>query len=141
MKLGLAFLLTFMSVSLLAADESLVGVLMDGACASSRTAEPVRTLSVRKGKAALQATRARKVSEPDPYETCKATPASTSFALHTDGKLYLLDEAGNDIVLQQMRNESFRASLADDNGVARWLTVMVEGRVSGDRLTISSLRR
>ena len=54
---------------------------------------------------------------------------------------FLLDENGNEVVRQHIRNDSFRASLADEAGTPRWVTVMVEARTAGDKLTITSLRR
>jgi hypothetical protein len=134
--------------------QGLVGVLMDALCpaiaADSRHAETPEVLAAaRETKRKLPAregTRGRSLASKtsdagDRYDRCKATASTTEFAIHTDGQLFVLDEDGNHVVRQQMRNDSFRASLSDDSGAPRWLTVMVEGRKNGDRLTITSLRR
>ena len=129
----------------------MVGVLMDARCAAiqNETASrptQIQTVAVRPAKktkrvAAAEGTRSRSADNGDKYESCKATAETTAFALHTDGQLHVLDENGNDVVRQQIRNDSFRASLADESGTPRWVTVMVEARPAGEKLTISSLRR
>jgi hypothetical protein len=159
MKFLLSFvLLSFFWVAATAAEPetlSMVGVLMDANCPTiaggSRHADSPGTASAsrenrQRHTAAREGTRARRVTakpdnEGDRYEACKATASTTVFAIHTDGQLFLLDEEGNDVVRQQMRNDSFRSSMSDESGAPRWLTVMVEGRRSGERLSISSLRR
>jgi hypothetical protein len=134
---------------------SIVGVLMDANCpaiaGSSRHSDSSQVAFSRpetrtRREAAKQGTRSRAVSakradEGDRYDGCKASASSSRFAIHTDGQLFILDDDGNDVVRQQMRNDSFRSSLSDESGAARWLTVMVEGHRNGDRLTLSSLRR
>lgn len=136
-------------------SQSMVGVLMDASCPAiaegSRHTEtpPVLTAAreTKRPRTPLKAgTRSRAVTskstdDGDRYDTCKATASTTDFAIHTDGQLLVLDEEGNDLVRQQMRNDSFRASMSDESGAPRWLTVMVEGRKTGERLTITSLRR
>jgi hypothetical protein len=128
---------------------TMVGVLMDARCAAilnetvSPRPAPIQAVarSKKSRRAAAEGTRSRTSDNGDKYESCKATAASTEFALHTDGRLHVLDENGNEVVRQQIRNESFRATLADESGTPRWVTVMVEARVAGDKLTITSLRR
>jgi len=134
---------------------TMVGVLMDATCPAiaenSRHTESPAVLSAsrdtkRRKPELREGARARTIAakaadEGDRYETCKATAATTDFAIHTDGQLLVLDEEGNQVVRHQMRNDSFRASMSDESGAPRWLTVMVEGRKAGDRLTITSLRR
>jgi hypothetical protein len=135
--------------------QGMVGVLMDASCPTiavdsrhSESADVVaaaREIKRRKTPARdgmRGRTLAAKTSDSgDRYDNCKARASTTEFAIHTDGQLFLLDEDGNQVVRQQMRNDSFRASLSDDSGAPRWLTVMVEARKNGDRLTITSLRR
>ena len=120
----------------------MVGVLMDAACPAIQ-GEVNPELIVRAKKPIKRtSTRSRRAEgSEDKYEKCKATADTVDFAIHTDGKLFLLDEGGNQVVRQQVRNESFRASMLDDNGSPRWLTVTVEGRPAGEKLTILSLRR
>jgi hypothetical protein len=120
---------------------TMVGVLMDAQC-SAIQAESAPQLVVRAKKPVKRtSTRSRSADTGDKFENCKATANTTDFAIHTDGKLFVLDEGGNEVVRQQVRNESFRASMVDDTGAPRWLTVTVEGRPTGERLTIVSLRR
>jgi hypothetical protein len=125
-----------------ASMSTLVGVLMDAGCPAIRVESAPQQMTLAKNKAVKgTSTRNRAADSGDKYEKCKATPDTTDFAIHTDGKLYLLDEAGNDVVRQQVRNESFRANMLDGSGKPRWLTVTVEGQPTGNRLTIVSLRR
>jgi hypothetical protein len=129
---------------------TLVGVLMDARCPAIQGETDMRAASIQTvaarpkkapRKAAAEGTRSRSADNGDKYESCKATAETTAFALHTDGRLHLLDENGNEVVRQHIRNDSFRASLADEAGTPRWVTVMVEARAAGDRLTITSMRR
>lgn len=130
---------------------TMVGVLMDARCPAIQTemasrqtqaTQPVVARSTKKTRrAAAEGTRSRSADNGDKFESCKATAETADFAIHTDGKLHLLDENGNELVRQQIRNDSFRATLADESGTPRWVTVMVEGRPVGDKLTITSLRR
>lgn len=131
---------------------TMVGVLMDAQCSaiaggSRHSDDAVQTVSIRQKTPSREGTRGRssaarkKTSEPDRYDRCKATASTTEFAIHTDGQLFLLDTTGNDLVRQQMRNETFRSSLSTEAGEPRWLTVMVEGRPSGETLEVVSLRR
>jgi hypothetical protein len=158
MKLLFSFaVLLSLTVPAVASDPeslSMVGVLMDASCSAiaegSRHSDVPQVVTAaretRRRAAAKEGTRGRTAAakhsdDSDRYEKCKATPSTTEFAIHTDGQLFVLDQDGNDVVRQQMRNDSFRSSLSDESGAARWLTVMVEGRRNGDRLTLSSLRR
>lgn len=75
------------------------------------------------------------------YKDCLVKPETAAFAIHTDGKVYVLDTAGNEMVAEQMRNEAFRASMSDPAGKTKWMTVTVVGTTSGDTLTIRSVRK
>ena len=132
------------------ATSTMVGVLMDARCPAiqNETAQRPATLqtvaaksATKPRRAAAEGTRSRTADNGDKYESCKATVETAEFALHTDGRLHVLDENGNEVVRQQIRNDSFRASLADESGTPRWVTVMVEARPAGEKLTITSLRR
>ena len=122
---------------------TMVGVLMDANCSAIRAEAAPRLIVHAKKPLKKTSTRSRTADSGDKYENCKATSTTDSFAIHTDGKLFLLDEGGNEVVRQQVRNEAFRANMVNPDGAPRWLTVTVEGRVNGegDRLTIVSLRR
>jgi hypothetical protein len=45
------------------------------------------------------------------------------------------------MVQQQMRNEAFRASMTDETGAPKWLSVTVEGTAKGRELKITSVRK
>ena len=75
------------------------------------------------------------------YRDCMATAKTTAFALHSNGTLYVLDQAGNDMVRQQMSGEAFRASMTSANGAPQWITVTVQGTANGENLAITSVRR
>lgn len=75
------------------------------------------------------------------YRDCMARATTTDFALHANGQLYTLDPASNDMVRQQMQNEAFRASMTDAAGEPQFITVMVKGSVTGQTLSITSVRR
>jgi hypothetical protein len=120
---------------------TMVGVLMDAACPAIQSESAPQLVVKAKKPVRRTSTRSRSIDTTDKFENCKATAGTSEFAIHTDGKLFLLDEGGNEVVRSQVRNESFRASMVDDSGAPRWLTVTVEGRPAGQRLNIISMRR
>lgn len=76
------------------------------------------------------------------YRECMVKPSTTSFAMHAGGQLYVLDRASNDMVQEQMRNEAFRASMANQQDQSQWMTVTVKGTPTSDNtLTIRSVRK
>jgi hypothetical protein len=75
------------------------------------------------------------------YKNCMATANTSSFAIYSNGSLYVLDQAGNDMVRQQMGAEAFRASMVDANGSTKWMTVTVQGTPNGESLAITSIRK
>lgn len=76
------------------------------------------------------------------YRDCMVKSSTTRFALHTEGELYMLDEASNNMIMEQMRNEAFRASMTDSSGDPKWISVTVTGKpAGGDMLSLSSVRR
>ncbi len=78
----------------------------------------------------------------DKYRDCMVKPSTTSFAIHADGKLYVLDRASNEMVQEQMRNEAFRASMVNQRDGSQWMTVTVQGTPTSDNtLTIRSVRK
>lgn len=77
------------------------------------------------------------------YARCKPTARTTSFAIHAEGKLHVLDQEGNDMVRQQMGNEAFRAAMAKARQGSGFMTVTVVGTPGeGDApLKITSIRK
>lgn len=122
-------------------SSTMVGVLMDANCPAIRAESAQLTASARKTPVKRTATRNRSADSGDKYMACKATPDTTDFAIQTFVKVFVLDGAGNEVVRQQMQNESFRATMLNDDGTPRWLTVTVEGRRVGEKLNVVSLRR
>lgn len=77
------------------------------------------------------------------YSQCMVKPTSAAFAIHSDGRLYIFDSAGNDMVRQQMANEAFRAAMNDANGAPKWMSVTVIGTpdASSNQLAVTSIRK
>jgi hypothetical protein len=75
------------------------------------------------------------------YRACMVKPTSTSFALHSDGRLVVLDEAGNQLVRQQLALEEFRSAMTDAGGNAKWMSVTVDGSMQGDRMSVTSVKK
>lgn len=63
------------------------------------------------------------------YKDCKVSPTTTSFAIMSDGQLFLLDGAGDAL---KQRTSS--------NTATEWHTVNVTGNVTGDRITVTSVQ-
>lgn len=75
------------------------------------------------------------------YRECMATANTRLFAIHSNGALYVLDDAGNDMVRRQMSGEAFRGSMTGASGAPQWMTVTVQGTANGDSLAITSVRK
>jgi len=76
------------------------------------------------------------------YAACVPKPSSTVFAIHANGTLYTLDQASNEMVGQQMRNEAFSANMSNGRDGTRWMTVTVLGTPGADNmLSIRSVRK
>lgn len=75
------------------------------------------------------------------YRDCMATTDTSAFAIHADGKLYVFDQTGNDMIRKQMGGEAFRAAMANESGAPKWTTATVQGTANGDTLTITSVRK
>jgi len=63
------------------------------------------------------------------YKDCKVTPSTTSFAIMSDGQLYMIDDAGG----------SVRQRMSSGAG-SDFRTVTVMGTMNGDRLAITSIQ-
>ena len=76
------------------------------------------------------------------YAACKANDATSAFAIHANGKLYILDDESNQMVRKQMRNEAFRASMSNGRDGSRWMTVTLMGTPgAGNSLHLESVRK
>lgn len=107
---------------------SVQGPGASNSAATSATGERSRTAPVR-------------TTVGEKYKACIAKPTTTAFAIHSDGKLYVLDADSNKMVQEQMRNEAFQASMSDKSGAPQWLSVTVVGTASDDTLSITSVRK
>jgi hypothetical protein len=73
------------------------------------------------------------------YRDCMARSTSTAFAVHTEDGLIVLDEAGNLAVRQEMPSDHFRTGLTDGNGRPKWMSVILNGSMHGDKLTVTTV--
>jgi hypothetical protein len=65
------------------------------------------------------------------YRDCKVTGITSSFALLSNGTLYMIDDTSGAV----------RQRMASDTGTAiEWRTVTVTGSANGDRITVNSVR-
>lgn len=72
------------------------------------------------------------------YAGCAPAATTTSFALHTEGKLYVIDDEGNDLIRRQMSGEAFRAAMS----AAKWISVTVEGSPAANGMFhVTSIRK
>ena len=86
------------------------------------------------------------------YRDCMVKPTTTSFAIHSDGRVILLDEASNQTLRQKVAAGEFKpsgtggtaatpGSTAGSAGSNDWMSVTVNGSMQGDRLSVSSVSR
>jgi hypothetical protein len=75
------------------------------------------------------------------YRDCMVKPTTTSFAIHSDGRLIVLDEPGNEVVRQQMTSEQFRSRITDAGGNSKWTSVTLNGSMKGERLNVTSVQK
>jgi hypothetical protein len=75
------------------------------------------------------------------YRDCMVKPTSTSFAIHSDGRLVVFDEASNQLIRQQLASEEFRSAMTDAGGNAKWMSVKVDGSMQGNRMSVTSVKR
>lgn len=63
------------------------------------------------------------------YKDCKVTPATTSFAIMSNGQLYMIDDSSGSLRQRMSSNAS-----------SDWHTLTVMGNMTGDRITVSSIQ-
>jgi hypothetical protein len=68
------------------------------------------------------------------YGACQVKPTTTSFAIYSQGTVYMLDASGNQAISQQMTSGTL-AGGSDQNAGSRFMMVSVNGTPQGDRLT------
>ena len=74
----------------------------------------------------------------DAYRECMVKPTTTEFAIHSNGRVYVVDATGNSIIRDHMRGQSAAAGTSGDTG---WTTVTVMGSAKGDTLLVTSIRK
>jgi hypothetical protein len=69
------------------------------------------------------------------YTACRVTPATTSFALHSNGRVVMLDSSSNDRIRQQLQSSWFNNTA----NTSRDLNVSIAGSMQGDNLSSTTL--
>jgi len=75
------------------------------------------------------------------YKDCMVKPSSTKFAIHSAGKLIMLDDSSNQVVKQALTGDQFQGELTDASGKPQWMSVTLSGSMQGDRLKVTSVSR
>jgi hypothetical protein len=137
-------------------EKTLTGVLMDATCSAiadgrsdltrtprivpPRNAEDSSTRS--REQTAAERTQANSVPEsaiPDRYRDCRLKSSSTSFALYSDNKIYMLDRISNQMMQEHMLKA--KPEVPNTDG-ARWtMRTLVGTTTSDDVLTLRSIRK
>jgi hypothetical protein len=75
------------------------------------------------------------------YQACQVTPTTTSFALFSNGKVIVLDDAGNQYVKQQfVSNDSLKTGITTSTGTPQWMAVTVTGPMVGDQISVTTIQ-
>jgi hypothetical protein len=76
------------------------------------------------------------------YRGCHVTPSTMAFAIHSNGKLYVMDDASNAMVRQRLTDDvSLRIAGTDPIGTPKWMSVTVTGTPQGEQLHVTSIGR
>jgi len=138
-------------------QQTVTGVLMDAGCAAitdsrseltktpqlvpknpnaDRSAPPSGSRSSERARTNTNT----ESSVPDSYRDCHVKPSTTSFAIYSDGQLYMFDRISNQMMQDRMQNA--RSTAADSTNSNKWSTITVVGTATSDRvLTIRSIRK
>jgi len=73
------------------------------------------------------------------YAQCAVGPTTTAFALHSDGRVVVLDDASNQMIRDRMASGAFSSNAVNASGNLKWMSVTVTGSDSGDRFNVSSV--
>lgn len=74
------------------------------------------------------------------YQMCQVTPSTTSYALFSNGKVVMLDDAGNKYIKEQMlSNDALKNGIISATGTPQWMTVTVVGPAVGDQMSVTSI--
>jgi hypothetical protein len=126
-------------------QQTLTGVLMDATCGAIADSRSELTKTPRlvspterrasEARSTEPASSSAAPSVPETYRDCKVKTSSTSFALYSDGRVYMLDRISNQMMQEHMAKAPARRGSA-------WQTVTLVGSAtSDDVLTLRSIRK
>jgi hypothetical protein len=75
------------------------------------------------------------------YRDCMVKPTTASFAIHSDGRLIMLDDADHEVIRQQLASDEFRDRMTDAAGNPKWTSVTLSGSMHGGRFRVTSVRK
>ena len=126
-------------------EKTLTGVLMDASCSaiadsrSELTSTP-RIVPKDASRARTERTQesvAADSSVPDTYSGCKLKGSTTSFALYSNGKVYMLDRVSN-----QMMQDSMSKANSDAQDGSKWINKTLVGTATSDNvLTLRTIKK
>ena len=117
------------------------GTTTPGTTTAGTTAGAAGTTGERSRTGSDPATSASFTTVREKYRDCMVKPTTTSFAIHSDGRLIVLDESANQMVRQQVTSDQFRSAMTDASGNPKWMSVTLNGSMQGDRLSVTSVQR
>lgn len=69
------------------------------------------------------------------------TGTTTGFAIHHNGRIVLLDDASNQKVRQEISSDQWRTALTDSAGKSQFANVTLNGSMSGDRISVTTISK
>lgn len=121
-------------------EKTMAGVIMDAACPAIADARSELTKTprlVEKSRSAPIERRATERTQPDvpeKYNGCKLKSSSTSYAVYTNGRVYMFDRISNQMMQEHMAKEAAN----DTNWIVR---TVVGTTTSDDVLTLRTVRK
>ena len=129
-------------------QKTFTGVLMDATCSaitdgrSDLTQTPrlvPRTATERSSTERSRPASAPNNAVPDKFRDCRLKASTTSYALYTNGKVYMLDRVSNQMMQERMAKAPRNNSAANSND---WTTSTLVGTsTSDDVLTLRSIQK
>lgn len=130
-------------------EQTLSGVMMDATCSAiadsrSELTRTPRILPPRDSSGLPSRSTERSATErpaapesavPDTYRDCRLKASTTSFAIYTNGRVYMLDRVSNQMMQEHMLK-------AKDVSSGRWMTRTLVGTATSDNvLTLRAVRK
>ncbi|MEJ7608695.1 MAG: hypothetical protein WKF37_21100 [Bryobacteraceae bacterium] len=75
------------------------------------------------------------------YKDCMVTPATKTFAIHSDGRVIKLNAASNEMVSMQLAGESFKNSVKDADGKPKWSAITITGAMSEKEIKATKISK